>query len=93
VEPELSPGFDSDELHEVLTAAVRSLDMAGGSQSKPHIGTAVGAIINDHPPTDPDPADYLDDLMIFAEFFDQDLATDGPAFDVCVSAIQRFQNA
>lgn len=86
MEPELSPGFDSDELHEVLTAAVRSLDMAGGQQSRPLIGTAVGAVVNDDSPKDADPDDYLDDLMIFAEFCDQDLVTDG----LLMSASQPF---
>jgi hypothetical protein len=51
VEPDLPAGFDSDELHEVLTAAVRSLDMTGSSRPKPN-GSHVGAIVTDPPPTD-----------------------------------------
>jgi hypothetical protein len=31
VEPSLPPGFDSVELHDVLAAAVQSLDMTGAS--------------------------------------------------------------
>jgi hypothetical protein len=72
IKPALPPGFDSDELHEVITAAVCSLDMAGGSlASKPLLGTVVGAIMAKDSPQDPNPDDYLDDLMIFVKFCDK----------------------
>jgi hypothetical protein len=86
IEPDLPPGIDSDELHEVITAAVHSLDMAGGLRLSPpsQLGTTVGAIVELSQDKAPDPANYLEEMMIFAEFCDTDLATDGLTFDVSV---------
>jgi hypothetical protein len=88
VEPALPADFDAYELHEVLTAAVRSLDMTSRSTMTP---ADIGSIIQ-APPTasDHDDSEYMD---YFAHFCDNDLETDGPAFDTCVAAIQRFQQS
>jgi hypothetical protein len=91
VEPPLPSGFDSVDLHEVLAAAVRSLDMTG-TASQPHLSPAnIGSIMQQHQeaPDDND-AEYMD---YFAHFCDNDLGTDGPSFDICVAAIQRFQQS
>jgi hypothetical protein len=67
--------------------------MAGGSRPAA-FGSAVGSILGHQDvPEDNNPDDYLSDLMIFADFCSNDLETDGESFDVCVSAIQRYQNA
>jgi hypothetical protein len=69
----LQQGFDSNnELHEVLTAAVCGLNMAGG-HIPTHIGTTVQSIIrNNDPPQDTNPVNYLDDLIFFADFCNND---------------------
>jgi hypothetical protein len=97
LEPKLPPDFDSYELHEVLTAAVRSLDMAGrsgqlvaGRSGQLKHGPTIGSILQTHTETDMDDTEYMD---YFAHFCDTDLGTDGESFDVCVSAIQRFQQS
>jgi hypothetical protein len=92
IEPNLPPEIGSYELHEVLTAAVRSLDMAGrSSSSKPGHAPAIGSIMTAHDPVeDLDDPEYMD---YFAHFCDTDLDTDGESFDVCVAAIQRFQQS
>ena len=92
-EPSLPPSIDSRELHEVLTAAVRSLDMAGhpSKSASAHVGAIMPSSFTSSSAAADDPDDSHMDY--FAHFCDQDLATDGPSFDVCVAAIQRFQQS
>jgi hypothetical protein len=96
VEPVLPDAYDATELHEVLTAAVQSLDLAGRTPTQvvgQAIHNAVAAIdlSMTHNNDFVFEEEYLAD---FATFCDDDLATTDPSFDICISsAIQRFQNS
>jgi hypothetical protein len=96
VEPLLPEAYDATELHEVLTAAVRSLDLAGHTPTRipttPAIHAGV-ATIDLSVAQDNDFVFAEEYLADFASFCDDDLATTDPSFDICISAIQRFQNS
>ncbi len=79
-------GCNSLELHEVLTAAVQSLDMSGHHSSPNAAIGSVGSIIQQ----DKEPQDnHIEYMDYFTHFCDTDAkTTDGPSFDVCVSVIQ-----
>jgi hypothetical protein len=91
VEPNMPFGINSQELHEVLMAAVRSLDLAGRQHSTPtaDIGSIIQTLTNDDLP----PKEHVKCMDYFAHFCDTDTDTDGPSFDVCVAVIQRFQQS
>jgi hypothetical protein len=86
IEPILPDAYDETELHEVLTAAVRSLDQSGHtptrlSQPQPvHAGVAAITAVNLPSSSDNDfifEEEYMED---FAAFCDEDLTTTDPAF-------------
>lgn len=84
VEPDMPSGCDLADLHEVLMAAVRSLDLAG-QHSTPTTATIGSIIQTPEKYLSEDPEEYMD---YFAHFCDTNVDTDGPSFNVCVLAIQ-----
>jgi hypothetical protein len=71
---------------EVLMAAIQSLDLTSHQNST--TPASIGSIIQT---TDVPPEDHAEYMDNFTHFCDTNVDTDGPLFDVCVSAIQRFQ--
>jgi hypothetical protein len=95
VEPVLPESYDATELHEVLTAAVCSLDLAGCTPTRitiPAIHAGI-AVIDISVAQDNDFVFEEEYLANFATFCDDELATTDPLFDICILAIQQFQNS
>jgi hypothetical protein len=90
-EPSLPSQCDADELHLILKAAVQGLDMATSLTLRLPSTPGIAAI--EVAALDFGDAQTLEDNFLdhFAEYCKQDLSTDAPLYDSCVSAIQHSQ--